>query len=107
MSRIDWRDLQNLLEGEAIVMFGGRRIYAKVFYAKLDTSGPTRLNRPIMLSAPRSEEILGDVRTTKTIIGNLVSGRTAGPDRVEESPPLTAMPDRFTVLNACNVISTV
>jgi intracellular multiplication protein IcmO len=52
VSRIDWRDRQNLLEGEAIVMFGGRRIYAKVFYAKLDTSSPTRLNRPIMLSAP-------------------------------------------------------
>jgi intracellular multiplication protein IcmO len=95
VSRIDWRDLQNLLEGEAIVMFGGRRIYAKVFYAKLDTSGPTRLSRPLMLSAPQSEEVLGDVSTTKTIIDNLVSGRTAGPDRVEESPALTAMLDAF------------
>jgi intracellular multiplication protein IcmO len=45
VSRVDWQDLQNLLEGEAVVLFGGRRIYAKVFYAKLDTSGPTRLCR--------------------------------------------------------------
>ena len=93
VSRIDWRDLQSLLEGEAIVMFGGRRIYAKVFYAKLDTSGPTRLNRPVMLAAPKREDIRSEVNTTRTIIDNLVSGRTAGPDRVEESPVLAAMLD--------------
>jgi intracellular multiplication protein IcmO len=29
-SRIDWNDLQRLIEGEAIVLLGGRRIYAKL-----------------------------------------------------------------------------
>jgi intracellular multiplication protein IcmO len=93
VSRIDWRDLQSLLEGEAIIMFGGRRIYAKVFYAKLDTSGPTRLNRPVMLAAPKRDDIRAEATVTRTIIENLVSGRTAGPDRVEESPVLAAMLD--------------
>ncbi len=93
VSRIDWRDLQNLLEGEAIVMSGGRRIYAKVFHAKLDTSGPTRLNRPIMLAAPQPDAIQAAVATTAAVVDNLVSGRTAGPDRVEESPVLAAMLD--------------
>jgi intracellular multiplication protein IcmO len=95
ISRIDSRDLQSLLEGEAIVLFGGRRVYAKVFYATLDTSGPTRLNRPIMLGAPNRDEMRADVEARKSIVENLVSGRTSGPDRVEESPILTAMLDAF------------
>ncbi|WP_158746696.1 type IV secretory system conjugative DNA transfer family protein [Acidisphaera sp. L21] len=97
VSRVDWQDLQTLLEGEAIVLLGGRRIYAKVFYAKLDTSGPTRLNRPIMLAAPQRAEIRADVETTRTIVDNLVSGRTSGPDKVEESEILAAMLDAFAV----------
>jgi intracellular multiplication protein IcmO len=93
VSRIDWRDLQNLLEGEAVVLFGGRRVYAKVFHAKLDASGPTRLNRPIMLPAPRHEQVRTAVETTAMVIDNLISRRTSGPDRVEETPVLAAMLD--------------
>ena len=93
VSRLAWRDLQSLLEGEAVVLFAGRRIYAKVFYAKLDTSGPTRLNRPIMLAAPGRDDIQTAVDTTTRIIDNLVSRRTTSPDRVEESPVLAAMLD--------------
>jgi intracellular multiplication protein IcmO len=33
MCRVDWTDLQALIEGEAIVLFGGRRIYANLFHA--------------------------------------------------------------------------
>jgi len=91
VSRLAWRDLQSLLEGEAVVLFGGRRIYAKVFYAKLDTSGPTRLNRPIMLAAPERDDVRTAIETTTRIIDNLVSRRTSGPDRVEETPVLAAM----------------
>ena len=29
VSRVDWNDLTTLIEGEAIVLFGGRRIYAR------------------------------------------------------------------------------
>jgi intracellular multiplication protein IcmO len=95
VSRVDWQDLQNLLEGEAVVLFGGRRIYARVFHAKLDTSGPTRLNRPIMLAAPSKTEIRAAVGTTRTIVENLVSGRTSAPDKVKEGEILAAMLDAF------------
>jgi len=40
------------VEGEAIVLFGGRRIYAKLFYAKVNANGLIRLNAPLMLAAP-------------------------------------------------------
>ncbi|RYY11226.1 MAG: conjugal transfer protein TraG, partial [Alphaproteobacteria bacterium] len=49
VARVEWSDLQSLLEGEAIVLFGGRRIYAKLFYAKLSSEGAIRLNVPLML----------------------------------------------------------
>jgi|HubBroStandDraft_1064217.scaffolds.fasta_scaffold00088_43 intracellular multiplication protein IcmO len=57
VARVDWNDLQRLIEGEAIILFGGRRVYAKLFYAAIDTSGPMRLNRPVMLVAPGPEVI--------------------------------------------------
>jgi intracellular multiplication protein IcmO len=95
VSRVDWQDLQNLLEGEAVVLFGGRRIYAKVFHAKLDTTGPTRLNRPVLLAAPSKTDIRATVGTTRTIVENLISGRTSAPDKVEESEILAAMLDAF------------
>src|SRR5438067_8154919 len=52
VSRVDWNDLTTLIEGEAIVLFGGRRIYARVFHAKIDDGGPKRLGRCMMLRAP-------------------------------------------------------
>ena len=33
VARVDWNDLQRLIEGEAIILLGGRRVYAKLFYA--------------------------------------------------------------------------
>ncbi len=39
VSRVDWGDLQRLIEGEAIVLFAGRRVYAKLFHAQVDTKG--------------------------------------------------------------------
>ena len=47
VARVEWNDLQRLLEGEAIVLFGGRRIYAKLFHAKISSDGPIRLNVPV------------------------------------------------------------
>jgi intracellular multiplication protein IcmO len=51
VARVDWQDLQKLIEGEAIVLFGGRRIYARLFRAVLP-DGPIRLNRRLTLAAP-------------------------------------------------------
>ncbi len=95
VSRVDWHDLQSLLEGESIIMFGGRRVYAKVFYAKIDQGGPTRINRPVMLTALAQPEVRAMVAAREAVIQNLVSGSTSGPDRVAETPVLSAMLDAF------------
>lgn len=90
VSRLDWNDLQRLIEGEAIILFGGRRIYAKLFYAAIDTSGPMRLNRPLMLAAPKPETIaaLARFRTARAALELTVGNETQGD---EMSPTLAAM----------------
>ena len=65
---VDWRDLQSLIEGEAIILFGGRRIHAKLFHADIDSRGPMRLNRPVVLAPPDAEALkastgTGDLRS--------------------------------------------
>ena len=57
ISRVDWNDLTSLIEGEAIVLFGGRRIYARVFHAKIDDTGPKRIGRSLMLQPPDANEL--------------------------------------------------
>ena len=52
VSRVDWQDVQNLLQGEAIVMFGGRRIYARLAHFPLEITGRPRLCRTLMLDPP-------------------------------------------------------
>jgi intracellular multiplication protein IcmO len=46
VARVEWNDLRGLIEGEAIILFGNRRVYARLFYADVDPDGPMRLNRP-------------------------------------------------------------
>ena len=60
VSRVNWRNLQSLIEGEAIMLFGGRRIYAKVFHANVDKAGPKPLVKRTAL-APR-QAAADDVR---------------------------------------------
>jgi len=50
--RIEWADLRSQIEGEAIILFGSKRIYAKLFRAEVDPDGPMRLNRPVALPPP-------------------------------------------------------
>lgn len=74
VSRVDWGDLQRLIEGEAIVLFAGRRVYAKLFHAQVDTKGPVRLNRPVMLAPPSSQQLRADLDETADLVRTLVSG---------------------------------
>jgi intracellular multiplication protein IcmO len=59
ISRVDWNDLTSLIEGEAIVLFGGRRIYATMFHAEIDDSGVKRVGRTLMLREPAPKELRG------------------------------------------------
>ena len=55
-SRVNWSDLRSLIEGEAIVLLGKDRVYAKLFYAEIDARGPMRMNRAVMLMPPADAE---------------------------------------------------
>jgi len=74
VSRIDWRDLQSLIEGEAIILFGGRRIYAKLFHAKFDVSGPMRLNRCLGLLPPKPEMLSQEEARLSELIATFQNG---------------------------------
>ena len=86
VSRIDWNDLTSLIEGEAIVLFGGRRIYARVFHAAVDDVGPKRLGRTVMLRAPDADAIRDDLARIGRIASSIESGSVALAGEEEASP---------------------
>ena len=90
ISRVDWNDLQRLIEGEAIILFGGRRIYAKLFHAALDTAGPMRLNRPLMLPSPKPGRVQ-DGEKVKVVALALRKRLLAGLPEAPTSKTLAAM----------------
>jgi intracellular multiplication protein IcmO len=56
-SRVSWRDLREQIEGEAIVLVGKHRIYARMFFARPDSKGVHRINRPVPLPQPDPETL--------------------------------------------------
>jgi intracellular multiplication protein IcmO len=91
VSRVDWNDLTTLIEGEAIVLFGGRRIYARVFHAQIDDAGPKRLGRSVMLRAPDHDEVRRRLDRIGHIAAAIQNGKLAlGPEE-EVSPGLGAL----------------
>jgi intracellular multiplication protein IcmO len=90
VSRIDWRDLQSLIEGEAIILFGGRRIYAKLFHAKFDVSGPMRLNRCLALRSPKLEELEQEDSRLSELIATFQNGLIGLGVKASSDPVLEA-----------------
>jgi intracellular multiplication protein IcmO len=94
--RIDWNDLTTLIEGEAIVLFGGRRIYARVFHGRIDDTGPKRLGRSVMLRSPTPHEVRRRFARLDDIAATIENGEVAlGPEE-EVSPGLAALLYGFT-----------
>ncbi len=91
VSRIDWNDLTSLIEGEAVVLFGGRRIYARVFHVAVDDVGPKRLGRTVMLRAPDADAIRDDLARIGRIASSIESGSVALAGEEEASPGLSAL----------------
>ena len=91
VSRIDWNDLTNLIEGEAIVLFGGRRIYARVFHALIDDRGPKRLGRTIMLHPPDADAVRRRFARIGEIAAAIESGKVGYGPPEEGSPGLAAL----------------
>lgn len=95
VSRVDWNDLTSLLEGEAIVLFGGRRIYARVFHVRIDDSGPKRIGRTVTLRAPDATEIRDRVRHFAEMTAMVERGGLVVASDEEPSPVLLALRDGF------------
>jgi intracellular multiplication protein IcmO len=99
VARVDWIDLQRLIEGETIILFGGRRIYARLFHAKIESSGPARLNRPLALAPPDIRKCEAESARIREIVRALKKGM--GEAGKEPAPPaLQAMIDGFVAAGA-------
>lgn len=95
VSRVDWRDLQSLIEGEGIVMFGGRRIYAKVFHVNVDDSGPAPLIKPLPLAPPARAMVEAKRGELRAIAKRIETGMVAAGGKEPMSPTLRAMYEGF------------
>ncbi len=97
VSRVDWKDLKGLIEGEAIVLFGNRRVHAKLFYAKFDVrGGRLRLNRPAVLRPPVLDAIERTAARTASIRALIEGGGAqAAPGQVDTGPVLAAIVEGF------------
>ena len=94
INRVAWSDLQKLLEGEAVILLGGRRVYAKLYHAEIEVEGPVRRNRPVMLAGP-TEETQEEAKRIIDVLTHIETGRV--PMGVPEQPDavLTAMVEAF------------
>ena len=91
VNRVAWSDLQRLLEGEAIVMLGGRRIYAKLFHADIPVEGSIRRNRPVLLHGP-SEATTKTAKRIGEVAARIGNGLVpVGREAAENDPVLAAM----------------
>ena len=95
VSRVDWNDLTSLIEGEAIVLFGGRRVYARVFHAQIDDKGPKRIGRSVMLSAPDHEAVQARAERLADLCQLIEQGALTNADGEEASAVLNALRDGF------------
>jgi intracellular multiplication protein IcmO len=95
VSRVDWNDLTSLIEGEAIVLFGGRRIYARVFHAEIDDSGPKRIGRTVLLRSPDADEVRDRIRRIVEMTQLVQSGFLVSTSGEEPSSVLLALRNGF------------
>jgi intracellular multiplication protein IcmO len=95
VERIDWRDIQGLIEGEAMMIFGGRLIHAKVFYAGIDPSGPMRLNKTVTLPSLNRKKLVAECARVDNLIGILRRGGVALKPAIQKSLGLAAIVEAF------------
>jgi len=95
VARVDWNDLQRLIEGEAIILSGGRRIYAKLFHAVIDASGPKRFTPPIALAPPDPKTIAAEYEGIDALAHTIGRGMVASGVCEPVSDTLRAMLDGF------------
>ncbi len=87
INRVNWNDLRNLIEGEAIVLFGKQRIYTKLFTAMPDPDGMMHVTRSLTLPPPPAQALRDEQRRMEAIKSRILKGmaldhaeeRSAGP----------------------------
>lgn len=89
--RVNWSDLRGLIEGEAVVVFGKERVYAKLFHADIADRGPLRMNRPLPLRPPAPGEVARGQERVSRIARHLAAGRAARALAADPSPTLDAL----------------
>jgi intracellular multiplication protein IcmO len=95
VARVDWRDLQRLIEGEAVVLFAGRRIYAKLFHAEIEKTGPTRLKRPLRLPSPEPKAIAEGSERIRKVGEGIAKGMVGAMPQERPSGVIGAMLQGF------------
>ena len=100
VSRVDWNDLTSLIEGEAIVLFGGRRIYARVFHAKIDGTGVKRVGRTLMLRPPDRKDVIARHKRSRVLGALIEAGAVVGAPPEPIPPGLKAFVRAFSLAAA-------
>jgi intracellular multiplication protein IcmO len=100
VSRVDWNDLTSLIEGEAIILFGSRRIYATLFHAVIDDSGMKRVGRTLMLREPDPRQLRSRFMLVDEMAGRLERGSLKFSGLHGKTPGVSAMAKGFTAAAA-------
>lgn len=96
VSRVDWNDLTSLLEGEAVVLAGGRRIYASVLHATVSDPGPKRIGRTVALAPLDAEALRAEEDRLDALAAAIgLEGRAANDGPGPPSPALDAVVGAF------------
>ena len=77
------------------MLFGNRRVHAKLCYAKIDPQGRLRLNRPLVLGPPAVDAVERAAARTATIRRLIESGGPQAPSQVDTGPVLAAVLEGF------------
>lgn len=88
VKRISWNDIQTLRQGQAIMLWRGQRIYARLFYAGIEPQGQ---NRVFPTLAPRFEKIAPPENLEIQTIGAITQQLAQGKHLISEDE-LVALP---------------
>ena len=98
VNRVEWQDFQRLLPGEAVLLFGGRRVYARLFHARFEITGRPRLNRPLMLAACSRQDADAPARRVAGLRDKAEQGLLSDLPDAPLGPVLGAMAAAFAAL---------
>ncbi|MFT8932313.1 MAG: type IV secretion system DNA-binding domain-containing protein [Acetobacter syzygii] len=90
VKRISWSDIQDLRQGQAIILFRGKRIYTRLFYAGIKPSGTNRIYTPLVMNRSAYHTTPAAAGISSSIEQTVFSHLCQGDDLVDETnlPPL-------------------